>query len=173
MQALSTDEVRASGDRKSARSGRSNKQFLWPFLGAVAGSLGLVVFYLGLISLAQGWQHAFEQLGQDLLFISPIVMGFGLQIGLFIYLRQMHARARVAGVAASTGTSAAAMLACCAHHLADILPVIGLSGAALFLNEFKTPLLWLGLGMNLAGVLYLANKIRQQRRMACHSPSHP
>lgn len=171
MEVLSTDEVRTNSGRNSANSGRGKKRFLWPVLGAVAGSLVLAGFYLGLISLAQGWQHAWEQLGQDGLFIGPLVVGFGLQIGLFIYLRQLHTRARVAGVAASTGTSAAAMLACCAHHLADILPVIGLSGAALFLNEFKTPLLWLGLAMNLAGVLYLVNKIRQQQHMACHSPS--
>ena len=165
MEALSAkDGVRTSGASTA-------KQLIWPILGAAAGSLGLLTFYLGLITLAQGWQHALEQLGQDQLFIGPLVAGFGLQIGLFVYLRRLHTRARVAGVAASTGTSAAAMLACCAHHLADILPVIGLSGAALFLNEFKTPLLWLGLAMNLAGVIYLAGKIRQQRRMACHNPS--
>jgi hypothetical protein len=61
------------------------------------------------------------------------------------------------------------MLACCAHHLADILPIVGLSGAAIFLNAYKTPLLWLGILMNLAGVAYLIYKIRQQRRMACHT----
>lgn len=151
----------------------TGKQFTGPVLGGALGSLGLLTFYLGLITLAQGWQHAFEQFGQDILFTGPLVVGFGLQIGLFLYLRRLHSRARVAGVAASTGTSAAAMLACCAHHLADILPVIGLSGAALFLNEFKTPLLWLGLGMNLAGIVYLLNKIKQQGRMACHTPTPP
>ncbi|HEX2916394.1 MAG TPA: hypothetical protein VH186_36875 [Chloroflexia bacterium] len=130
-------------------------------LWGALGSLGLLSFYLGVITLAQGGQHALEQLQQDFLFIGPITVGFGLQISLFVYLRYLHAHVSMTGVATSTGTSAAAMLACCAHHLADILPVIGLSGAALFLNEFKIPLLWLSLGMNLVGIAYLANKIKQ------------
>jgi hypothetical protein len=170
MEALKTDTAAENPATGGNLKGNGRvKQFTWPVLGASAASLGLLIFYLGLITLAQGWQHALEQLGQDSLYIGPLVVGFGLQIGLFIYLRKQHARAKVSGVAASTGTSAAAMLACCAHHLADILPVIGLSGAALFLNEFKTPLLWLGLAMNLAGIIYLANMIRQQRRMTCHT----
>ena len=139
-----------------------------PFVWGGLAALGLLALYLGLITLAQGWRHAQEQLAQDLWFISLITAGFGLQVGLFVYLRHLHARAHAGGVAASTGTSTAAMLACCAHHLADILPVVGLSGAAVFLNAYKTPLLWLGILMNLAGVLYLLRKVRRQRRLACH-----
>ena len=99
-----------------------------------------------------------------------IVLGFGTQVGLYTYLRGLHAHTAVSGVAASTGTSAAAMLACCAHHLADVLPIVGVTGAAVFLNTCKTPLLWLSIAMNLAGVAYLLWKIQQQRRMACHTP---
>jgi hypothetical protein len=47
------------------------------------------------------------------------------------------------------------MLACCAHHLSDVLPILGVSGAAVFLSAYQTPLLWLGLAMNLAGIGYL------------------
>jgi hypothetical protein len=58
-------------------------------------------------------------------------------------------------MAASTGTSTAAMLACCAHHVSDVLPILGISDAAVFLGAYKTPLLWVGLAMNLAGISYL------------------
>lgn len=68
-------------------------------------------------------------------------------------------------MAASTGTSTTAMLACCAHHLADALPVVGLSGVAIFLNDFKEPILWTGITMNLLGIAYLTRKIRNVRRM--------
>ncbi|MHB1415103.1 MAG: hypothetical protein ACYC1C_07600, partial [Chloroflexota bacterium] len=67
----------------------------------------------------------------------------------------------------STGASTTAMLACCAHHLGDLLPILGLSGAALFLNEFKTPLLWLGIIGNLAGIAYFVSRVRLNRTMAC------
>ena len=55
------------------------------------------------------------------------------------------------------------MLACCAHHLVDVLPIIGLSGAAIFLDAYKTPLLWLGIAMNLVGIAYLVRKLRRQQ----------
>jgi cation transport ATPase len=140
-----------------------------PFAAALLGVAGLLVFYLGTITLAQGWAHAIQQLAEDRWFISAIALGFGAQVGLFVYLRALHAHAAAGGVAASTGTSGAAMLACCAHHLADVLPIVGLSGAAVLLNAYKTPLLWLGIAMNVAGALYLIHKVEEARRMRCHT----
>ena len=132
-------------------------------LGALA-ALALLGFYLGVIGLVQGWPHAVEQLAEDRWFVAAIALGFGTQIGLFVYVRELHARAASGGVAASTGTSAVAMLACCAHHLTDVLPILGLSGAVIFLNAYKTPLLWLGITMNLFGIGYMLRVIRQTNR---------
>jgi len=135
------------------------KPLLW---GLVAASL-LIGFYLAVITLAQDWAHARDQLEADRWFVGAISTGFGLQVGLFVYLRSLHARSNPGTMAASTGTSTAAMLACCAHHLADALPLIGLSGAAVFLNDFKGPILWAGIVMNGLGIAYLIRKIWQQR----------
>jgi hypothetical protein len=132
----------------------------------LAGSW-LLVFYLTVITLAQDWSHATAQLAEDRWFIAVIALGFSIQAGLFIYLRQLQARMASGGVVASTGTSTAAMLACCAHHLAEVLPIIGLSGAAIFLNAYKAQLLWLAIAMNVAGVVYLLHKVRQHRNMVC------
>lgn len=152
----------------------SGPRLLRPVVFGAVAALALIIFYLGIITLAQGWGHAIQQLGDDRWFVGAIVAGFGVQVGLFTYLRGMHTHAAAGGVAASTGTSTAAMLACCAHHLTDVLPIIGLSGAAVFLNAYKTPLLWVGIVMNLAGILYLLRKIHQQRKMACEvdRPAH-
>jgi hypothetical protein len=127
--------------------------------------LGLLAFYLGIVTLAQDWSHALQQLADDRWFVVAVAAGFGTQIGLFTYLRGLNVHAAAGGVAASTGTSTAAMLACCAHHLTDVLPILGLSSAAIFLNLYKTPLLWLGIGMNLIGIVYMLRKIREQRGM--------
>ncbi len=134
-----------------------------PVLFGMSAALGLLIFYLGLITLAQGWDHAIAQLGEDRWFVGAIMIGFGTQVGLYIYLRHMHLHAMTGAVAASTGTSTVAMLACCAHHLTDVFAILGVSGAAVFLNVYKTPLLWLGILMNLFGIAYLLWKIRQQR----------
>jgi hypothetical protein len=123
---------------------------------------------LGVITLAQDWSHALQQLADDRWFVAAIASGFGTQIGLFAYLRGLHVHAAAGGVAASTGTSTAAMLACCAHHLTDVLPILGLSSAAIFLDLYKTPLLWLGIGMNLVGIVYMLRKIGDQRGMLEH-----
>jgi hypothetical protein len=138
--------------------------------GLVAAPLGaglLVAFYLGIVTWAQGWSHAVGLLQEDLWFIAPITVGFGAQVGLFVYMRGLHAAsaAGVAVTAGSTGTSTGAMLACCAHHLADVLPVIGVSGAAVFLNEVKTPLAFFAITMNAGGVLFLSWRLRSMRRV--------
>ena len=134
----------------------------------LVGSAALLGLYLGIISLAQGAEHALEQLATDALFVGLIAAGFGTQIALFAELRtvdRLH-RASAAVTAAGTGTSTAAMLACCAHHLVDLLPLFGLSAAAVFLNAYKTPLFLVGIGMNVIGILVIARQLRRARQ-AC------
>lgn len=141
--------------------------------GVVAAVL-LVALYLGVISVAQGPAHAFEQLAADTPFVGAIAVGFGIQIALFAELWTIDRRHRSAAAvaAAGTGTSTAAMLACCAHHLVDLLPVIGLSAFAVFLNAYRMPLLLLGIGMNLVGIVVIARQLRRARR-ACAMPGPP
>ena len=132
-------------------------------LVAAAALLGL---YLSIISLAQGVEHALAQLVTDAPFVGLIAAGFGTQIALYVELRavdRLH-RASAAVTAAGTGTSTAAMLACCAHHLVDLLPLLGLSAAAVFLNAYKTPLMLIGIGMNIIGIVVIARQLRRARR---------
>lgn len=137
-------------------------------VAGLIGSAALLALYLAIISLAQGVGHAFEQLRLDAPFVGLIAAGFGVQIGLFVELRAVdrHHRASAAVTAAGTGTSAAAMLACCAHHVVDLLPIVGLSAAAVFLNDYKTPLLLVGIAMNIIGIAVIARQLQRARR-AC------
>src|SRR6266536_2504516 len=56
----------------------------------------------------------------------------GLQVALMAELRQRRRQARLAAAATggAAGTSAVGMVACCAHHVADLAPLAGLTGAA-------------------------------------------
>ncbi|MFP5343976.1 MAG: hypothetical protein ACLGIJ_13815 [Candidatus Limnocylindria bacterium] len=135
----------------------------------VLAATALLGVYLGIISLAQGVEHALEQLGTDAVFVGLIAAGFGTQVALFVELRTVdrrHRSAAAAVTAAGTGTSAAAMLACCAHHLVDLLPLLGLSAAAVFLNAYQTPLFLVSIGMNVIGIVVIARQLRRARR-AC------
>ena len=134
----------------------------------VLAAVALLGVYLGIISLAQGVEHALEQLATDALFVGLIAAGFGTQIALFVELRavdRLH-RSAAAVTAAGTGTSAVAMLACCAHHLVDLLPLLGLSAAAVFLNAYQTPLFLVSIGMNVIGIVVIARQLQRARR-AC------
>lgn len=134
----------------------------------VVGAAALLAIYLGIIAIAQGVEHAFAQLVADAVFVSLIAAGFGTQIALFVQLRTVdhQHRAAAAVTVAGTGTSAAAMLACCAHHLVDLLPLLGLSAAAVFLNAYKTPLFLVSIGMNVVGIVVIARQLQRARR-AC------
>ena len=136
-------------------------------IGALAGGT-LLLIYLAIVTIAQGFEHALAQLAADSVFIGPIVVGFGSQVALFAELRtvdRIH-RASAAVTAGATGASAAAMLACCAHHVVDLLPILGLSAAAVFLNTYRTPIFLLGIGMNLVGIIMVARQLQRARR-AC------
>lgn len=130
------------------------------------GAVALVGLYLGLVTWAQGPEHALELLWDDRLFVGLISAGFGAQIGLFTYMRLLQralARESLALTGAGTATSSISMVACCAHHLADVLPIIGLSGLAVFLVEFRTPLMLLGLATNSAGIAVMLRQLARIR----------
>ncbi len=135
-------------------------------IAGAAGAAFLPALYLGLISLAQGPGHAFDQLRADLPYVLAIAVGFGTQVGLFVELRAIHARQRASGAltAASAGAGSAAMLACCAHHLVDVLPLVGLSAAAVFLADYRTPLIAISLGLNVLGIVVMGRRVVGARR---------
>jgi len=144
-------------------------------VAGLIGSAALLAVYLLIISLAQGLEHAVGQLALDAAFVGLIAAGFGTQLGLFVELRAVDRRHRsgAAVTAAGTGTSAAAMLACCAHHLVDLLPIVGLSAAAVFLNAYRTPLFLVGIGMNVIGIVVIARQLQRARRAcALVDPAH-
>lgn len=134
-------------------------------LGAL-GALALAGLYLGIVTWAQGSEHAIELLWDDRLFVGAIALGFGTQVGLFSYVRMLQravARSSVALAGAGTATSSVSMVACCAHHLADVLPVVGLSGAAVLLVELRTPLMLIGIATNLVGIAVMLRELRRMR----------
>ena len=47
------------------------------------------------------------------------------------------------------------MVACCAHHLADVIPVLGIAGLSLFLTEYQKETLIVGVAVNFIGVIYM------------------
>lgn len=129
---------------------------------AVFGSVGLFAFYyILLLLITKDFKHPFAQFFDLQPWMSVLVIGFGVQVGLYSLLskgfRLNLTQNRDAKVAAGAGgaMSGVSMIACCAHHVADVMPVLGISGAALFLTEYQKELLILGIFANTIGVLYM------------------
>lgn len=138
--------------------------------GAVA-ALALVVFYLVVLRLSSGsWAHVAEETQRLWYWLLVLSLGFGVQIGLVVTLRQQPRERRLAVMAGGVGagTSTGAMLACCAHHLAEVLPLVGLSALAVWLVKYQVWLIAIGVGINFVSILYLWRKVRQCHRHAVY-----
>lgn len=139
-----------------------------PLFIGLAGAGFLDLLYLGVVTWAQGWRHATELLSQDWALVAAIAAGFGVQVGLYSYLRLViHHKVRLAAsttaTGVGTGTSSVAMVACCLHHVTDVLPVLGLSGAAVFLSTYRVPFMLAGLAVNAIGVAIMVRVVHRGR----------
>lgn len=130
--------------------------------GTLASSILLGV-YFSVLTLVSGWSFATEQFSDFWYFIVGLALGFGIQIGLFIYLKGLvHGGGGSGKVLGVTGTtSTAAMISCCTHYLANLLPILGIAGAVTFVAQYQIELFWLGLLFNLAGIFYILARIKK------------
>lgn len=134
-----------------------------PLVAAIAAASALLVLYFGVLTLVSGWEFTVEQFRTYWYFVTALAAGFGVQVGLFLYLRALVHGARSQGVVVATsGTaSTAAMISCCTHYLANIAPVIGAAGLVTFAAQYQVELFWVGLAFNAGGVVYIGSKVIQ------------
>ena len=113
--------------------------------GILAG-IGLLIFYLSVVSIFQGIEFALLNLRSLWYLIFPLAIGFGTQIGLFFSIKHT---AQLTGTVAATGTiSGGSMIACCSHFLLQMIPLVGISGLAIFLVKYQVWFLIIGILSN-------------------------
>src|SRR5512139_654935 len=132
-----------------------------PVSWGTAAFVLMLAVYFGVVGLVSGWDFTLEQFAKFWQYIIALALGFGIQVGLYTYLRQLVGQQKMSGklVAASGTTSTAAMISCCAHYLVNVLPVLGVTGFITVVAQYQTGLFWLGLAFNLAGIVYIAPKV--------------
>ena len=125
------------------------------------GAAALLTVYFIFVSLISGWSFALSQFLDFWYFITSLAIGFGIQIGLYSYLKSIIKIKSGSGkvVAISGATSTVAMVSCCAHYLANLLPIIGISGAMAIIGQYQIELFWLGIIANLFGIGYITSRI--------------
>jgi len=162
-----------------------SKRILWPLGAGFAGILFLSGLYFGLVSWAESPQHAVQLFWDERWIVIPIILGFGVQTALYTILKK-----RMLAPIASTGsggamtpatgmmgaggtTSTVAMVACCAHHVTDVLPILGLTAAATFLAEYQTAFMLVGLGTTLVGIVVMLVILFRERQKALSINTNP
>lgn len=154
------------------------KRILIPLAASLAGIVFLGGIYFGLMSWAEGFKMAWSLFWYDRWTIIPIILGFGIQVALFSILKfRLFVPVNATGpsgalMGASGGVSTTAMLACCVHHVTDVLPILGLTAAAAFLGRYRLVLMQGSLVITLAGIAVMLFILFKERRKVMNT-THP
>jgi hypothetical protein len=146
------------------------KRYLIPLAAFFLGALLIAGVYFGILIWAQGRDSALSLFLSNRWYVIPIWISFGIQAALYSILRfrlfvpTTSAAHTGAVMGTSGGTSVTAMVACCLHHVTDVLPVLGLSAAATFLTRYQRPFMLVGLGMNMIGIIVMLVVLYRERK---------
>ena len=117
--------------RKSYKKNDKSNAVLYGLLSGI----GLLLFYVSIVSIFQNVEFAFLNLRSLWYLIFPLAIGFGTQIGLYTSIK--HTATLTGQVAGTSGVSGGSMVACCSHFLLNAIPIIGASGIALVLMSYQ------------------------------------
>lgn len=146
------------------------KRYLIPLTAFLLGSTVMAGLYFGILTWAQGWDYALNQFALYRLYVLPIFISLGVQAALYSILRfrlfipTVSTGHTGALMGANGGTSVTAMVACCLHHVTDLLPVLGLSAAVAYLARYQRSFMLVSLGLNLAGIVIMLVVLYRERQ---------
>ena len=138
-----------------------NNSIVKPILYGIVASTILLGVYFAALTLVSGWSYAQNQFVTYWYFIVSLAVGFGIQIALYQYIKNLVHEGRGMGkfVGVSGTTSTVAMIFCCAHYLANLIPILGITGLATFVAQYQIKIFWVGIFFNISGIMYMSNKI--------------
>jgi hypothetical protein len=128
------------------------------------GATILFTVYLAAMTLANSFSVALGELGRWWTYVAALSAGFGIQVGLYTHIRDL-AKAGAEGfqgskMAVGGGVSATSMVVCCLHHVTDVLPLMGLSAATLFLADYQSVFMSLGVLSSVVGILVMLEHLQ-------------
>ncbi len=131
----------------------------WGSLGAIF--ITLIFYFIQALGM-QSWSGPWYFMKAKWYFILPLILSFAIQMGLF---RAIHQQAKRAGavLTASGGVSTTAMIACCLHNLVLVLPILGLSGLAVFFSTYQNYVFMFSLLFSLGGLIFMWRKYWHHR----------
>jgi hypothetical protein len=144
-----------------------------PYIKGIFAGIGIIGFYLGLLTLTSDWYFAKVQFEDYRAWILLLATGLGIQVFLYSILRLHTRQTKIAGagksLAASGGLSTSGMAACCAHYLVTVLPVLGVpfvSTAIAALERYQTVFFFIGILSNIFGILFMLNLMKKNNLLS-------
>ncbi|MBI4438714.1 hypothetical protein HY640_02175 [Candidatus Woesearchaeota archaeon] len=132
-----------------------------PVAIGMAGTAAMLAFYLVIQTLLTGsFAYAASELLRTWYWLIAISAGFGTQLGLFAYMHKKAKEAK-ATLAANGTISTGSMVMCCAHHLTDTLPFLGISAIAVILSRYQTFFYLVAIFSNLIGITIMVRAIQK------------
>ncbi|MCZ7399189.1 MAG: hypothetical protein O8C62_05820 [Candidatus Methanoperedens sp.] len=139
-----------------------------PFVFGTSIGILVIFFNISIASLAEGSiEKGYQVFLSNGIFVYLIPIAVGIQMGLFRYHRNITTGniggSEKMGMAGSA-TSSLTMVACCLHHVSDLLPAVGfILAASSFLIQYKDAIITIGLLANMVGSVYIARAILKDR----------
>jgi hypothetical protein len=131
------------------------------------GAVILFAVYITVMTLANSFAVALGELERWWVYVTALSTGFGLQVGLYMHTRDL-AKAGAVGfqgsrMAVGGGVSATSMVVCCLHHVTDVLPLVGFSAATLFLADYQSVFMSLGVLSSIVGIIMMLEQLQSAR----------
>ena len=131
--------------------------------GVLAG-FGILLFYFSILTIFQSYGFALSEFNRLWVWLVPLSIGFGTQIGLYSSIK--HDAAINRGMAASGTISGGSMVACCSHYLLSIIPLMGITGLSVFtsfLMTYQKAFFSIGIVSSIIGIMLMLNHKRNMR----------
>ncbi|MEM4318539.1 MAG: hypothetical protein QW244_03315 [Candidatus Pacearchaeota archaeon] len=151
--------------KKNAR----NKVIVKSVLKGILASIILLAFFFLIFTWVSGITFALNQLMLLWPFVFALSFGFGLQFGLYSFLKDALKIKNIVAKTTVTGSgviSTGSMAACCAHFIPSLIPILGLSIApglsGVLIESMRYQKLFFSIGIiaNIIGIITMVRMIK-------------
>lgn len=133
------------------------------FIIGLIGSVALLILYFLILTLANSFSHAVSQFSEMWYWILVLAIAFGVQVGLYAFIKERQKIVSGKVLFASGGISTGSMIACCLHHLVDVLPILGLAAVSVLLIQYQVFFIVFGVLTNLVGMVIMLEIIQKHQ----------
>jgi protein-S-isoprenylcysteine O-methyltransferase Ste14 len=130
---------------------------------AIVSAISLLIIYMVVLSIGHSLTHATLEILKWWPLLIIQLTGLGLQTSMYLFMRDRqslsHSIRSASSLTVSGGISSSTMVACCLHHVTDILPIIGFSAITLLLSSYQYVFMSIGALSNIIGFVIVLKQM--------------